>query len=242
MICDDNNEDLNDLYKIIDDFYNKTDKNPPVSTCSVLRFNDPQKALEYIEDGNKIDVAVLDILMPKMNGMELAAGMRELGFGGYLIFLTSSNDFAAQSYSVKAFSYILKPADEFAVCELLEIIEKTRQAKDHNGFPLSRKSGVRSVLYTELMYVEVTNHQLQFHLIDGENISIYATLREYSEILLSQTQMCRPQKSFIINLDYVRYFENSAVFMRDGTRISVPKEFETLKEQWLERMFGHGGW
>jgi hypothetical protein len=54
--------------------------------------------------------------------------------------------------------------------------------------------------------------------------------------------MCRPQKSFIINLDYVRYFENSAVFMRDGTRISVPKEFETLKEQWLERMFGHGGW
>jgi DNA-binding LytR/AlgR family response regulator len=92
------------------------------------------------------------------------------------------------------------------------------------------------------MYIEVMNHQLLFHLIDGEVISIYGTLREYSELLLNQPQMQKPQKSFIINLDYVRSFENSAIFMRDGTRISVPKDFETIKEQWLERMFGHRSW
>jgi DNA-binding LytR/AlgR family response regulator len=218
------------------------EKDAPVASYSILRFSDPQKALDYIEDGNKIDIAILDVLMPRMNGMELAAGMRELGFGGYLIFLTSTNDFAAQSYSVKAFSYILKPAEKHAVSELLDIIEKMRQADDHNGFPLTRRSGVRFVLYTELMYIESMNHQLLFHLIDGETISIYATLREYSEMLLAKPQMCRPQKSFIINLDYVRSFENSSIFMRDGVRISVPKEFETIKEKWLERMFGQKEW
>jgi DNA-binding LytR/AlgR family response regulator len=240
LICDDNSDDLREVYSITEEFYSNADKSLPVAPCSILKFNDPEKALEYIEDGNKIDIAVLDVLMPRMNGMELAMEMRKLGFSGYLIFLTSSNDFAAQSYSVKAFSYILKPAKKREVSELLEIIEKMRQAEDRNGFPLSRKSGIRFVLFTELMYIEAMNHQLQFHLIDGEIINTYATLKEYSQLLSDKPQMCKPQKSFIVNLDYVRNFENSAIFMRDGTRISVPKDFESYKEQWLERMFGSG--
>jgi DNA-binding LytR/AlgR family response regulator len=168
--------------------------------------------------------------------------MRELGFGGYLIFLTYSNDFAAQSYSVKAFSYILKPADGKKVCELLDAIEKTRRANDRNGFSLTRKSGARFVLFTELLYAEVMDHHLHFHLIDGEVICIYAALRDYSDLLLSQPQMIKPHKSFIVNLDYARACENSAIFMRDGTRISVPKDFETIKEQWLECLFGRKDW
>jgi DNA-binding LytR/AlgR family response regulator len=242
LICDDNSDDLDELYKFTEDFYNGADSNAPLTPCSILRFTDPQKALDYIEDGNKIDIAILDVIMPGMNGMELASGMRNFGFGGYLIFLTSSNDFAAQSYSVKAFSYILKPAEKEAVTQLLSIIEKLRQANDRNGFPLTSRGGVRFVLYTELMYIEVINHKLFFHLIDGEVVSIYATLKEYSEMMLRESQMCRPQKSFIINMDYVHSFENSAIFMRDGKRISVPKDFENLKEKWLERMFGQEGW
>jgi DNA-binding LytR/AlgR family response regulator len=237
LICDDNSDDLDELHKIIENFYNETE-----SPFSVLKFSDPRGALDYIEDGNKVDIAVLDVIMPEKNGMELAAGMRDLGFDGFFVFLTSSNDFAAQSYSVKAFSYILKPAVKEAVCDVLSKIENLRHENDRNGFPLTRRSGVRFVLYTELMFVEVMNHQLLFHLADGEVISIYATLKEYSEKLLSQPQNCRPQKSFIVNLDYVRYFENSAIFMRDKTRISVPKDFENLKERWLERMFGHRNW
>jgi DNA-binding LytR/AlgR family response regulator len=242
LICDDNSDDLDELKKIIEGFYSETDNITAAASYSVLRFSDPYKALAHIEEGNRVDIAILDILMPSMNGMELAASMRDKGFGGYLIFLTSSNDFAAQSYSVKAFSYILKPAGKKAVGELLGVIEKTRQENDRNGFPLTRRSGVRFVLYSELMYIEVMNHQLLFHLIDGEIISLYATLKEYSEMLMDKPQMCRPQKSFIINLDYVRNLENSAVFMRDGKRISVPKDFEILKEKWLERMFGQGEW
>jgi DNA-binding LytR/AlgR family response regulator len=237
LICDDNSNDLDELQKIIENFYNEN-----ATPYSVIRFSDTQKVLGFVEDGNKVDIAILDVIMPEKNGMELAAEMRNLGFDGFLVFLTSSNDFAAQSYSVKAYSYILKPARKEAVNKILSNIEKLRQENDRNGFTLTRRSGVRFVLYTELMFVEVINHQLLFHLADGEVISIYATLKEYSEMLLSQPQNCRPQKSFIVNLDFVRYFENSAIFMRDETRISVPKDFENLKERWLERMFGHRNW
>jgi len=53
---------------------------------------------------------------------------------------------------------------------------------------------------------------------------------DYSKKLLPQSHIVRPHKSFIVNLDYIRSCENSAVCMRDGARISVPKDFKTVKK------------
>ena len=242
LICDDHFADLQSLAAIIDDYYKATSDSKELANLvcafSLAKFTDPKEVLAYIEDGNKVDIAILDIMMPQMNGMDLAAKMREMGFNGYLLFLSSSNDFAAQSYSVKAFSYILKPAREQQVFELLSDIEKKRSNSDRSGFILSHKGGTRLVTWLEFMYVEVKSHQLFFHLINGDIITIYAALKDYSEKLLSQSHNIKPHKSFIVNLDYVRSCENSAIFIRDGTRISVPNDYKTVKEKWLERMFG----
>jgi DNA-binding LytR/AlgR family response regulator len=242
LICDDNRSDLENIASIIEDFYKGIGDGAITVPYVLSKFTDPHTALHYAEDGNGIDIAILDIVMPQINGMELAERLRALKFEGYLIFLTSSNDFAAQSYSVKAFSYILKPTNQKDVYSLLSSIANARHLKERNGFSLNRKSGVRLVLFSELMYAEVINHQLFFHLIDGEVINIYASLRDYSDVLLREPQIIKPQKSFIVNLDYVRSCENRALFMRDGTRISVPKDFEQIKEKWLERMFGYDEW
>ncbi|MDR0502457.1 MAG: LytTR family DNA-binding domain-containing protein [Treponema sp.] len=210
LICDDHFADLQSLASIIDDYYKGSypsdlndDREHANSVCafSLTKFTDPKEVLAYIEDGNKADIAILDIMMPQMNGMDLAAKMREMGFNGYLLFLSLSNDFAVQSYNVKAFSYILKPAQEQKVFELLSSIERTRGINDRSGFMLSFKGVMRLVTYSELMYVEVKSHQLYFHLIDGEIIIIYAALKDYSEKLLSQSHNIRPHKSFIVNLD-----------------------------------------
>ncbi len=215
LVCDDSREDLESVSKIVENFY----KNTAATAYSISKFSDPIVALSYVREGNPIDIAIMDIMMPQMNGLELAEKMREIGFEGYLIFLSTSNNFAAQSYSVKAFSYILKPAIEDTVSEMLTAIEKARGVNEHSGFSLTRRSGIRYVLNSEFMYVEVINHQLHFHLIDGEVIKVYATLKEYSEILLAQPQMIKPQKSYIVNLDYVRSCENRAIFMRDGVMV-----------------------
>ena len=90
----------------------------------------------------------------------------------------------------------------------------------YNGFAAGAANGGKTTAYSlakfydprkaaafiedgnsELMYVEVKSHQLYFHLINGEIITIYAALKDYSEKLLSQSHNIKPQKSFIVNLD-----------------------------------------
>jgi DNA-binding LytR/AlgR family response regulator len=218
---------------MIDDFYGRVAKAP----YSLAKFSHPWEALSHIESNAAIDIAVLDILMPVMKGVDLAAQMRKAGFAGDLIFLSSSNNFAHQSYSVEACSYILKPANPKEVFELLARLQKMRSMTERNGFTLTHRSGTRFVNFKELMYLEVDKHKLFFHLIDDEIISAYASLKSYEDKLLGDPRMLRAQKSYIVNLDYVRSCENSALYMRNGKRISVSRNFESVKEKWLERLF-----
>lgn len=49
------------------------------------------------------DLYILDIFMPELNGIETGRRLRILGDEGEIVYLTSSNDFAADSYDVRAF-------------------------------------------------------------------------------------------------------------------------------------------
>ncbi len=236
LICDDSRDDLEYVSHIIENYYDSFSEKMVEAPYAVSKFSDPYEAISYL-DNNAIDIVILDIMMPKMNGIELAFQLRKMNFSGYLIFLSSFNDFAEQSYAVKAFSYMVKPVDPQKIYELLRDIETRRKTIDRNGFALTSRSGIRFISYAEFMYVEVIRHHLHFHLKDGGVPSVYSSLKAYSDILLREPQMIKVQRSFIVNLDYVNSCENSAVFMRDGTRISVPKDFESVREKWLRRMF-----
>lgn len=50
--------------------------------------------------------------MPVLSGMNLATEIRSFDKASDIIFLTSSPEFAVESYCVKATDYILKPVDK----------------------------------------------------------------------------------------------------------------------------------
>lgn len=47
--------------------------------------------------------------MPGLNGIELAKEIRSSDKAADIIFLTSSHEFAVESYTVKASNYLVKP-------------------------------------------------------------------------------------------------------------------------------------
>ena len=72
-------------------------------------YSAPGALLDAVRKGINYDVFVLDIIMPQMNGVQLGLALRESGADGKIIYLTSTHEYALDSFRVRAFDYIMKP-------------------------------------------------------------------------------------------------------------------------------------
>lgn len=66
------------------------------------------EALAILE-GTPVDVALLDIRMPEMDGIELAGHLQKLAAPPAVIFTTAYDDYALKAFEVNAIDYLLKP-------------------------------------------------------------------------------------------------------------------------------------
>ena len=80
-------------------------------TSEVKGFSSSLEALDYLKN-NEPDIALLDIEMPKMNGIRLAVKMKELHPDLSIIFLTGYSHYALEAFKVRANGYLLKPIEK----------------------------------------------------------------------------------------------------------------------------------
>jgi two-component system, OmpR family, response regulator len=92
-------------------------------------FGDPEEALKNFERG-KYQLAILDIKMPKMNGVELLGKMREVDSEITPIIITGYPEVttAAESMRLGSFDYIMKP---FTADEFVESIDRVATSKGY---------------------------------------------------------------------------------------------------------------
>lgn len=81
---------------------------------------DGESALSFIRTFQP-QIALVDINMPILNGLELAQKVREGNYKTHIIFLTGYRDFeyAKQAVTYQAFDYLLKPIDADELAETL---------------------------------------------------------------------------------------------------------------------------
>ena len=77
-------------------------------------FTRAEAALEFARE-NPVDIALLDIDMPGMNGLELAAELKKLRPEARVVFLTGYSEFAVEAFRLHASGYLLKPVSKEAL-------------------------------------------------------------------------------------------------------------------------------
>ncbi len=89
--------------------------------CEFFQAENGREALEIYEK-EKIQIAILDIEMPGINGIQAAEKIREKDRNCCIIFLTAYDEFsyAKKAITVRALDYILKPWDEKELMLVLE--------------------------------------------------------------------------------------------------------------------------
>ena len=91
----------------------------------IIIAQDGEEAFNYFEEKNP-DIVILDINIPKMNGLKLASKIREINKKIPIIFLTAFSDKEnlLQAINLHACSYLIKP---FKIDELINTLNKCKR-------------------------------------------------------------------------------------------------------------------
>lgn len=235
VICDDDSTELEKCKKVVDEFIISEQTEQVITADTFTNGND---LLCFIKRNGASDVFILDILMPGMNGIELAEEIRQTNKDCKIIFLTSSPEFAVNSYKVNAFYYLLKPFSEVELKSLLNKALYEMSEEKSNSIMVKEKGRLTRIQFHNIEYVESMKHTILFHLHNDEIISCYGTLNEFSDILLSNKRFIKCHKSFIVNMNYVISISNKDFILKDKTLVPISKQvYQQVKNAYIDYFF-----
>ena len=157
------------------------------------------------------DIVLMDIEMPKMDGMTAAQRLRELDPSVILIFITNMAQYAIQGYRVHARAYLLKPLQYISFAMELADAAQAVDTLPEDAFLLRSENGVIRLNAADILYIESQKHDQLFHTRTGV-YSMRATMAELEQ-RLAPLWFERSSVSFLVNLRCVTGVERDAVLL-----------------------------
>lgn len=183
------------------------------------------------------DVLLLDILMPGFTGIETAREIRESNEKIPIIFLTTSQEFAVESYRVHAFDYLMKPVDQNALFETLDRAYAVTESTLEKSILIQTAKAVYVLSLSQIEFVEINNRTLSFHLIDGTVKSISGRLSDYEDALLRHPEFLKIHRSYIINMDLMKALNQKSFITLTGNEVPISRNLlPAIQKRYIEHL------
>ena len=231
--CDDDMEVLHQMNELLDRY--RVERNEDITYAA---FQSPFELLTEIEKGIRPDILFLDVVMPGQNGMDVAKEIRQYDTNMKIIFLTSSPEFAVESYSVGAYFYQLKPIWEESFFRLMDAVLAECEKKKKNSLILRSKDGITRINLQQLEYCEVLGRKLLFHLENGAVMESAGSLDDLAGQLMQYSNFFRPHRSFLVNMEYIQNISSRSIKMVNDAEIPIPHgKCSEIKNTYMEYAF-----
>lgn len=185
-----------------------------------------------------MDLIILDIIMPLLNGMDTARELRNDDRSVPIIFLTSSREFAVESYDVKAFHYLIKPVEDEKLCSVLDDFLQ-RNILPSTIFTAKTAAGFCRITLADVRYLEAQNKKVLVHLSNGKTLEIHELFSTCAETFSPENGFFHCHRSYIVNLNCIEQFSKKDITLNNNTVIPISRNnFLAFKEIYFNHMFG----
>lgn len=218
-ICDDERHIHGTVQKLMD----KYAKQQGIS----YKMHHIYSAQELLSFEEEIDFLLLDIDMPKMDGIEAARILNARGINYKIVMLTSKAERFKEAFKIGAFRFVTKPilAEEF-----FEAVDEVRE----------RMTGMAKIqAYRDGVLYEVVQRDILYLMADGNAVRIFTKHEEYrSEKPLKEWAkeldervffMCH--RSYIINLGKIAEIEKDLAILTSGEKVPIARRKRTDLQQ-----------
>lgn len=214
-ICDDNPIQCALAKEMVEDYARERGLDFEINCC------ESGEELLEISKNAKFNIYFLDMIMPVMNGMDVARELRRRKDDGLLIFLTADPAYGAESYRVDALYYIVKPMERSDLDAAMNRAMKQLPARNLD-FKLKTSDGYVLIRHKELLYAEAVDRAPVFHLTRGREVRgllMRSSFAQFTKGILASRHFAYLGPSKLINLAYVEKMDDESVLLSDGTLI-----------------------
>lgn len=183
------------------------------------------------------DLLFLDVLMPGLNGIEAAREIRQKNENIKIVFLTSSPEYAVESYSVQAVNYLLKPSTEERLFPVLDQIADLLR-KPEDALTVQTQGKLFRLPYRKIEYIEVLSKTIYFHLTDSSTKETHGSLSDYESVLLSRPGFCKVHRSYLVNLSWVTEVRQGELLTVSGKYVPIARSlYQQIRTAYTEFLF-----
>jgi len=186
-------------------------------------YNDSVAARNILTERKDIDLVLLDIQMPEMDGFDFIGS---LDFPPNIIIISSAQEYAVQAFDFNVVDYILKPVSYGRFCKA---IDKTIRYFSHKEAAntgdeeifIKKGSSLVKLKLKDIIYIEALENYVTLTTGD-DRFTIHFTMKAIENQLPSGI-FIRVHRSYIINKSMIQAIkENSLDLMVGNTMKSIP--------------------
>lgn len=174
------------------------------------------------------DLVFLDVVMPRLSGLEVLEQLHASGAQPHVVFVTAFDRYAVRAFEEEALDYVLKP---YCADRLARTLARLRQQMDPPPYltrvAVKKNARIHLVKIDDVDWLETAGNYVSLHV--GAAEFLHRTTMAAIEPRLDPVRFVRIHRSTIVNVDRVvelrpAFARELTVLLRDGTslRLAAP--------------------
>ena len=211
-ICDDDEKDRELMYSLVREYLELHNYH-----IRIDQFHTGEAFLAAkVED---YDLVILDIFMGELNGIQTAHKLMEEHPKLQIIFCSTSNAYAAESYDVSALRYFIKPISREKLFKTLDRFFHVHTSLRTLTYKLNRMD--EQVYLSEILWVEAGNHCSLIHTKSG----VITTRTPFTAICeqLEGADFVKPIRYALVSLSGVAAVPSEVFTMTNADQVPISR-------------------
>ena len=233
LICDDSQVNV-DLVSFLVEIFEKNHN---------IKFEkDVRTSGDFIlTEKNSYDIAIVDVEMPGISGIELSQRLKEINPRTCIIILTAFDNYLDHAMKIQVFRYLSKPLDKNRFFRNLEeAVEE--YYKTNKKLSLKSSDSFVVVNTNDILYIERKVGGTTVVTVNGE-FEVKEKLDECKELINQPAAFVHSHNSIVVNLQNVVNFDKTIVTLQKNDKETVEtymsqRKYKEFKEYFMKFVMG----
>ena len=214
--------------------FSESNRNELQRLLTLALFSTTEYTFHHFKDGYELlqaygqhefhlDLLFLEIALPRINGLVVAAALRKKRVPVDLVFITELKQYVYEGYVYHAYDFLVKPASAKTVGKMMQRYIEERLARHTEFINVYVQGSRQSISLAHVLYFESRKRKIAAVMEHGE-LEFDLTMDELAECL-AEAEFIRCHRSYFVNVRYISQVQFDRILMSDGEQVPVSRSY-----------------